>query len=121
MDEKLFNSLRNLKLSIDNDPRVVLLNNLEEEMNKNEEVMLLSYKKDMLCLKFEDALKIYPSDSKKVREIQHLLYEAKLALDTHELVTKYNKAYCEVKKMYQEINDLIFKDFSKHKCGGFDD
>lgn len=121
MDEKLFSSLRKLKLSIDNDNRVVLLNKLEEEMSKNEEVMLLSYKKDMMCLKFEDALKIYPSESKEVREIQHMLYQAKLALDTHELVKKYNKAYCEVKKMYQEINNLIFKDFTKHKCGGFDD
>lgn len=121
MDEKLIDALEALKDAINSDPRIIALNKLEEELNKNEEVMLLSYKKDLECLHLEDALKAFKEDSEEVRQAQRKLYLAKLELDTHPLVKKYNKAYIEVKKLYEKINDSIFKDFSSHKCSEFDD
>lgn len=121
MDENLRKSLEVLKESLNNDERVKKLNLLEEELNNNEEVMALSYKKDVLLTKLNDALNHFKEDSKEVRDIQKELYHAKLELDLHPLVKRYNQAYLEVKKMYQQINEELFGEFNKHKCGEFDD
>jgi len=121
MDDKLIKALEMLKETMNNDPRIIALNKIEDELNKNEEVMLLSYKKDIECLHLEDALKAFKDDSEEVRQAQRKLYLAKLELDTHPLVKRYNKAYIEVRKMYEKINKTIFNDFSSHKCSEFDD
>lgn len=122
MDEKLAIALDELKNSINNDPRIILLNELDNKINNSEEVMALAYKKDALGIKLNDALNYFKEDSEEVRSIQKELYLAKLALDTHPLVKEYNKAYKEVRKMYDEINDTLFSNFNvKHKCGEFDD
>ena len=44
--EKIYNLSYELKDLLVNNSRIVLLNNLEEEMNNNDEVMALAYKKD---------------------------------------------------------------------------
>lgn len=121
MNENLLNKLDILKEAIENDPRVKRLNELEEKMDKNDDVMRLAYQKDVALTNFEDALKHFKEGSPEVQKAQKELYEAKKNLDTHPLVDEYRKAYNEVRKLYDEINKELFFDFSKSKRGCFND
>ena len=51
-----------LKDLLDNDERIVRLNKLEKQMNENEEVMALSYQKDLAVSSYSDALNHYASE-----------------------------------------------------------
>lgn len=117
MDAALLESLENLKEAIDNDPRVLKINELDKKLNEDEEVMKLAYQKDMALLAYEDALKHFKDGSKEVSEAQKRLHEAKLSLDSHPLVKQYNEAYKEVRKLYEKINEVLFKRFNNtHGC-----
>ena len=59
MDDKLYESLILLKEGIEKDPRVIRLNELDDKLNHNEEVMILSYKKDTANTLYNDALKFF--------------------------------------------------------------
>ena len=54
MDKKILELTYQLKTALDNDDCVVLLNRLENEMNNNEEVMALSYRKDMALNRYNE-------------------------------------------------------------------
>lgn len=116
MEENIYLKAENIKKLIDNDERVILLNKLEKEMNENEEVMALAYKKDMAATEYGDALNHYSEDSEEVKKLLEKLHAAKLALDNHELVKKYMLAYKEVRDLYLEINRIIFGDFAANLC-----
>lgn len=111
MNIELINSLTKLKEAINNDPRLLKLNELDKRLNNDEEVMRLAYKKDMASVSYEDALKHFSKDSKEVRDAQKRLHEAKLELDNNELVKEYNLAYKEVRLMYEMINEELFAKF----------
>lgn len=113
MDEKLYELTSELKKMMLNDQRFILLNKLETEISNNEEIMALSYKKDVAATTYSDLLKIYKEDAKEVESARKALYEAKLALDSHPLIVEYNKAYKEVRKVLDNINNIIFTDFTK--------
>lgn len=121
MNSSLNEKVEILKESLAADSRVVRLNSLEEKLNTNEEVMVLSYKKDAALVEFEDALKHFKEDSDEVKLAQKKLYEAKKALDLYPLVQEYNKAYKEVRILCNKINNELFLDFAKKYRGGFDD
>ena len=116
MDNSLSESLAKLKEAIENDPRVLRLEEIDKKINENEEIMKLAYKKDMALLAYEDNLKHFKEDSKEVKDAQKSLYEAKLSLDNHPLVKEYNKAYKEVRELYNKINEVLFKKFTTHEC-----
>ncbi len=120
MDALLYSKVLDLKASIEKDERIIALNKIEKEMEECDEVMELSYRKDMACMAFNDALKHFPKDSKEVREAQHALYEAKLNLDSHPLIEKYNKAYKDVKKIYALVNKALFEPFTKERGDLYD-
>ena len=105
-----------LKEKLDSDPRVVLLNKLEKEMNENEEVMALAYQKDMAAINYSDVLNHFSEDSAEAQDALKKLHEAKLNLDNHPLVKEYLKAYIEVRDLYNEINGILFSDFSANLC-----
>lgn len=111
MNIELINSLTKLKEAINNDPRLLKLNELDKRLNNDEEVMRLAYKKDMASVSYEDALKHFSKDSDEVRDAQKRLHEAKLELDNNELVKEYNLAYKEVRLMYEMINEELFSKF----------
>ena len=113
MNIELVNSLSKLKEAINNDPRILKLNELDAKLNSNEDVMRLAYKKDMASLAYEDAIKHFGENSKEARDAQKRLHEAKLDLDSNELVKQYNAAYKEVRLMYEMINEALFAKFKK--------
>ena len=101
-----------LKDLLDNDERIIRLNKLEKELNNNEEVMALSYQKDLAVSSYSDALNHFANDSKEIKQYQHELFLKKEALDNHPLVKEYLKAYSEVRDLYFQINEILFNDSS---------
>lgn len=101
-----------LKDLLDNDERIIRLNKLENELNNNEEVMALSYQKDLAVSAYSDALNHFANDSEEIKKYQHELFLKKEALDNHPLVKDYLKAYSEVRDLYFQINEILFNDLS---------
>lgn len=104
-----------LKDLLDNDERLIRLNKLENELNNNEEVMALSYQKDLAVSSYSDALNHYANNSEEIKKYQHELFLKKEALDNHPLVKEYLKAYSEVRDLYFQINEILFNDLSLHQ------
>lgn len=109
MNQELYDKVVALKEGIENSPEVQELNRLNALLEKDEEVMKLCYKKDMAVLGYEDALKHFGENSIELQKAQKILAQAKLDLDTNPLVKQYNEQYKIVKKMYDKINEEIFK------------
>lgn len=116
MNNILFEKVNELKTSIENDNRVLLLNKIEKEVETNEEIMVLSYKKDMALTKYEDAVKYCGENSIEASNARKILADAKYNLDIHPLVQEYNKAYKEVRILYEQINKELFYIFRTHRC-----
>ena len=116
MSKDVYLKAEELKELLDNDSRIILLNKLEKEMSENEEVMALSYKKDMAAVNYSDTLNHFSEDSDEAKEALKKLHEAKLSLDNHPVVKSYLKAYKEVRELYQEINEIVFSNFSSNLC-----
>lgn len=114
MTKDVYNLASELKEMLDNDERIIRLNKLEKELNNNEEVMALSYQKDVAVSSYSDALNHFPKDSEMMKKYQHELHLKKEALDNHPLVKKYLQAYCDVRDLYFQINEMLFKDLSLH-------
>ena len=112
MNEILLNKLNELKDEISNSNEVKKLRELDALLNKNEEVMKLAYAKDMASVAYEDALKHFGDNSQETLDAQKKLHEAKLQLDTHELVKQYNEQFKIVRKMYDKINEELFNPFN---------
>ena len=105
-----------LKELIAQDERFIILSVKEKEMETNEEVMALSYNKDLKETYLSDALKHFPSNSPEVKHARVELFHANERLDSHPLVKEYLKAYKEVEQVLNSINEILFKDFKeKHE------
>ena len=116
MESELYNKVTNLKQLIDNDERVIRLNNLEKEMNENEEVMALAYQKDIAAVNYSDTLNHFSEDSDEAKEAMKKLHEAKLKLDSHPLVREYLSAYKQVRELYEKVNEILFANFNSNLC-----
>ena len=112
MNEKLAEKALELKEKINSLPEVIELERLNKLLNENEDVMRLCYKKDTCATKYEDTVKYFGLESDEARVPQKALYQAKLELDTHELVKAYNEQYKKVRKIYDKINEEIFNPFN---------
>ncbi len=104
-----------LKDLLDNDERIIRLNKLENELNNNEEVMALSYQKDLAVSSYSDAFNHFANNSEEMKKYQHELFIKKEALDNHPLVKEYLKAYSEVRDLYFQVNEILFNDLSLHQ------
>ena len=116
MNEKVYNLTIELKKEMDNDPRFLLLDELEQKINISDEVALLAYKKDRASDKYNDLLKIYKEDDEIVIRARKNLIKAKDELDAHPLVKSYLKAYNEVRLLLYEVNNILFKDYKGKVC-----
>lgn len=114
MGENIYCLASELKELLDHDPRVIRLNNAEQILNNNEEVMALSYQKDAAISIYSDALNHYKEGSEELKKCQRDLFLKKEALDNHQVVKEYLKAYSEVRDLYFQINEILFGDLSLH-------
>ena len=116
MEKDIYLKAENLKELLNKDPRIIKLNELEKKMNEDEEVMSLAYKKDMASVNYSDVLNHFKEKSKEAQKALKELHEAKLNLDNHPLVKEYMKAYKEVRELYEEINKILFANFTSNLC-----
>ncbi len=116
MDKDIYSKAENLKELLNKDPRVIRLNELDKKMDEDEEVMALAYKKDMAAVKYSDTLNHFSEDSEEAKKALKELHEAKLNLDNHPVVKEYMKAYIEVRELYEEINKILFANFTSNLC-----
>lgn len=116
MDNNVYQLSLELKNKLDNDPRVIKLNELEKKMSEDKEVISLAHAKDVASSEYSDILNHYAQDSDTAKKYQKKLYAAKKALDEHPLVKEYLKAYSEVRSLYSEINAILFKDLNPELC-----
>ena len=113
---KCFSLAYELKALLENDSRIILLNELEKDMEKDEEVMALSYNKDLKESYLDDAIKHFGKNSIEVRKANVEYFRAATKLNENEKVKKYLKIYSEVESLYKEINDILFNDFKGIRC-----
>ena len=85
-----------------------------EENQKALDQLLKAYGNMVTKIKDQDNTKYFKDDQDKIQKAQKLLAESKYNLDIHPLVKQYNKAYLEVKLMYEEINKQLFYIFRTH-------
>ena len=116
MDKDIYLKAESLKELLEKDPRIIKLNELEKKMNEDEEVMSLAYKKDMASVNYSDVLNHFSEDSEAAKKALKELHEAKLKLDNHPLVKEYLSAYVEVRELYEQINEILFANFSSNLC-----
>ena len=116
MTEKILDLTYQLKEALNQDSRIIRLDEVEKRMNESEEVMALSYKKDLALDKYNKMNEYFSFDSKEVVAARKELAEAKKELDSHPLVREYLKAYQEVRLLFEEINDALFSYLNKNMC-----
>ena len=116
MKETTINKAYALHEEIIHDSRYLHLLELEKEMENNEEVCLLSYRKDTANSHYNDMLKIYNEESDEVKKARHDLFLAKQALESHPVVIEYLKAYQEVRELFDNINDILFGGLNANLC-----
>lgn len=110
MEEKIYDLALKLNESIRNSEVYLECVNKEKMMNESDEVIALAYKKDMVLLRYNDALKIYSDDSEEVKAIRKELSLAKYNLDIHPLVKAYSEAYSLLKQELYKVNNILFSD-----------
>ena len=116
MDELTINKAYELKKTLEKDERYLLLIQAEKEMEDDEEVCLLSYKKDLANARYNDILRHFSSDSKEAKAAQKELFEAKKELESHPKVIAYLKAYSTYRMLLEEVNNILFKDLNSDLC-----
>lgn len=112
MREELYQELYELKKKLEKSEYFLELKRLDEELNNNEEVMKLAYKKEMAILDYEDALNHFGKNSEEARKNQQILAKCKLQLDFHPLVKEYYQALKKVREIDSKINLELFEDFN---------
>ena len=116
MNKDIYLKAENLKELLEKDPHIIKLNELEKKMNEDEEVMSLAYKKDMAAVNYSDILNHFSEESEEAKKALKELHQAKLNLDNHPVVKEYMKTYVEVRDLYNEINEILFANFSSNLC-----
>ncbi len=114
--ENIYSLSYELKRALEEDERVIHLNKIEKEMSENEEVMALTYKKDIANDDYSDALNHFKEDNPIVINAQKRFYEAKKNLESHPLVREYLTSYQQVRILYEEINKLLFSILNTNLC-----
>lgn len=100
--------LYELKDSLNKDDRIILLNKIEEELNNDKNVNLLAMKKNRINEEYNELLRFNDENSDIVKNKQKELYLAKKELDELPIVKQYNKAYQDVRLLYEHISKELF-------------
>ena len=116
MDELTLKKAYELHDVITNDERYINLLKLEKEMEEDDEVCTLSYKKDLASDEYNEMLKLFKDDRDEVKRALKKLHEAKKELESHPKVVAYLKSYAEFRNILNEINEILFEGFTLNLC-----
>lgn len=115
MNEKILNDILNLKKALQSSEEYKNLMLKNKELENSDEAKILSYKKDMAILNYEDALKHFDKNSKEVLEKEKDMAEAIYNLNHLKVVEEYNKAFDEYNIYINKINEECFSFFKESK------
>ena len=107
MNEVVSELTYKLKEELKNSIEYKQLKQFEKELENNEDIQLLVYKKDMLIVKLEDILKYKDKNSVEVLMIQKEINDCLTKINSFEIVKKYNKALSEFNALLDKINKEI--------------
>jgi len=111
MNSKLADLIEKIKELLMETPEYKSLILAEKEMEESDEVKVLSYKKDLALMEYNDALKIYnDKDNIYVIDAKKKLAKSIEILNAHTLVKIYNEKYNKFKEICNEISSIIFSD-----------
>ena len=116
MDERISELTYKLKEQLDNDPRIIALNESEKKMKESEEVMALSYRKDVALDHYNEMLKYYSDNSPEVIKARQDLALAKKELESHPLVRGYLSNYQQVRILFEQVNESLFSLLNNDMC-----
>ena len=117
MEGTLLNLIYEFKQLLNEDERVVNLNKLEIELSSNRDVINLSIKKNRISEEYKEILRFNDENSELAKAKQKELYLAKKELDELDVVIRYNKAYQEVRMLYEHISSTLFDELKiKRDC-----
>ena len=88
----------------------------EKLMEESEEVSILAYKKDMIIVEFEDALKHYGKNSAEALLIEKKLAEQTFLLNSHPLVVDYKNKLNVLNDLYKQVEKVLFKGLKEDIC-----
>lgn len=116
MRSETYLALLKLKEELKNDERIIFLLEKEKEMESSSEVQLLSYKKDIALSHYNSLLNIYNEDHEEALKARKDLYLKKKELEEHPLVREYLKAYSVVRNLLDDVDKILFEDYSINLC-----
>ena len=116
MDERISELTYKLKEQLDNDQRIIALNESEKKMKESEEVMALSYRKDVALDHYNEMLKYYSDNSPEVIKARQDLALAKKELESHPLVREYLSNYQQVRILFEQVNESLFSLLNNDMC-----
>lgn len=94
--------------ALQGDPRILALKEIESRMMKEESFLALVGEKDRLSRTYEEKCRHYGEGSPEAKSALHELYLSKKELDEHPLTLSYNKAYKEVRELYDALDLILF-------------
>lgn len=106
-----------LKETLEEDHRVVLLNQLDQQLNQNQTLLALSESYQRAQANYQAMWESYGDDSPHLLRARAELHQVKLQVDSHPLVRDYLKTYGQVREIYQTIQHKIFAPFKSHPPG----
>lgn len=113
MDDKVYFLAKEINEELNKNPDVLLLNKLDKELNDSYEVYTLSNKKDEALEKYVSLKDLYGDDDERVKASRMELSKAKEELNNHPLVKEYLKVYSRVRDIYLEINNILLDDYRR--------
>lgn len=109
MEISLIDKILDLKEELLNSKEFLDFKGAELGLENNDEVALLSYKKDMAIVEYEDTLKHYSRNSNEALKSNKLLSEAIFKLNENPLVKEYNSSLDTLNNLLRDIESRIFE------------
>ena len=108
---------QNLKDSLESDERVSLLNQLDQALNQNQTLLLLTETYQRAQINYQSMWESFGDDSPQLLRARAELHQVKIQVDSHPLVRDYLKAYGQVRELYSKIQQEVFAPFKSHPPG----
>lgn len=112
MEIKIINDILELKSEIVNSSEYKEFKIAEEKLENDEEVAILSYKKDMAIVNYEDTLKHFRKDSPEALISKENLDKIIRIMNSHPIVKEYNSKLTQLNLLLNEVEELVMGDIN---------
>jgi len=106
-----------LKELLEEDERVQRLNDLDQALNQNQTLLMLTETYQKAQANYQAMWESYGDESPHLLRARAELHQVKTQVDSHPLVREYLQAYGRVRELYQLIQHKIFLPFKSHPPG----